>query len=216
MGHTRSARDGLGRRQAEWWRGVDPHLHPCLRHPALTCWHAHVPACVGGGATEIELALQLAEWGKKHTGLEQYAISKFAEAFEVCKWGGRGCTATQGVYQELGSQGALCSRPGASPLLQYLSLGCGHCLNPLHTITFPMLCSRNTLPSPIMCGPIVLPPPSPLRRWCHAHSVRTQGSTRMTLSVHFIQRTHRARHRCACPPRLLNWSSLSVRCAVTF
>mmetsp|Transcript_9099 Transcript_9099/g.15863 ORF Transcript_9099/g.15863 Transcript_9099/m.15863 type:complete len:543 (+) Transcript_9099:118-1746(+) len=40
--------------------------------------------CVpGGGATEIELARQLAEWCKKQTGLEQYAISKFAEAFEV-------------------------------------------------------------------------------------------------------------------------------------
>lgn len=36
-----------------------------------------------GGATEIEVARQLSDWGKKQTGLEQYAISKFAEAFEV-------------------------------------------------------------------------------------------------------------------------------------
>ncbi len=39
-----------------------------------------VPA---GGAAEIEIARQLAAWGKKQTGLEQYAIDKFAEAFEV-------------------------------------------------------------------------------------------------------------------------------------
>lgn len=40
--------------------------------------------CVAaGGATEIELARQLSEWGKKQTGLEQYAINKFAESFEV-------------------------------------------------------------------------------------------------------------------------------------
>ena len=39
-----------------------------------------VPA---GGATEMELSLQVAEFGKKQTGLDQYAIVKFAEAFEV-------------------------------------------------------------------------------------------------------------------------------------
>ena len=37
----------------------------------------------GGGATEIELALQLAEFGRKETGLEQYAIAKYAQALEV-------------------------------------------------------------------------------------------------------------------------------------
>lgn len=42
------------------------------------------PRCVpAGGATELELARQVAEWGKKQPGLEQYAISKFAEAFEI-------------------------------------------------------------------------------------------------------------------------------------
>uniref|UniRef100_A0A7S0S258 CCT-theta n=1 Tax=Chlamydomonas leiostraca TaxID=1034604 RepID=A0A7S0S258_9CHLO len=37
----------------------------------------------GGGAAELEMSRQLGEWGKKLTGLEQYAIKKFAEAFEV-------------------------------------------------------------------------------------------------------------------------------------
>ncbi|PNW85024.1 hypothetical protein CHLRE_03g168450v5 [Chlamydomonas reinhardtii] len=37
----------------------------------------------GGGAPELELARQLGEFGKKQTGLEQYAIVKYAEAFEV-------------------------------------------------------------------------------------------------------------------------------------
>jgi len=39
-----------------------------------------VPA---GGAAEIEMARQLAEHARKVTGLEQYAIAKFAEALEV-------------------------------------------------------------------------------------------------------------------------------------
>lgn len=37
----------------------------------------------GGGATEMELARQLAALGRKETGLEQYAIAKFSEALEV-------------------------------------------------------------------------------------------------------------------------------------
>lgn len=37
----------------------------------------------GGGGAEIEVARRLAEWGRKQTGLEQYAIQKFAEALEV-------------------------------------------------------------------------------------------------------------------------------------
>ncbi|KAF5829991.1 chaperonin complex component [Dunaliella salina] len=36
-----------------------------------------------GGAAEMEIARQLQEWSKSQTGLEQYAINKFAEAFEV-------------------------------------------------------------------------------------------------------------------------------------
>lgn len=39
-----------------------------------------VPA---GGATEIEIARRVSEFGRKQTGLDQYAIQKFAEAFEV-------------------------------------------------------------------------------------------------------------------------------------
>jgi len=37
----------------------------------------------GGGATEIELAQQIAAWGEKHPGLEQYSIGRFAQALEV-------------------------------------------------------------------------------------------------------------------------------------
>uniref|UniRef100_A0A8C0RLK5 T-complex protein 1 subunit theta n=1 Tax=Canis lupus familiaris TaxID=9615 RepID=A0A8C0RLK5_CANLF len=37
----------------------------------------------GGGATEIELAKQITSYGETRPGLEQYAIKKFAEAFEA-------------------------------------------------------------------------------------------------------------------------------------
>lgn len=37
----------------------------------------------GAGATEIELAKQLMDYGEQTAGMEQYAIKKFAEAFEV-------------------------------------------------------------------------------------------------------------------------------------
>lgn len=39
-----------------------------------------VPA---GGASEIEIARRVTEFGKKQTGLDQYAIAKYGEAFEV-------------------------------------------------------------------------------------------------------------------------------------
>merc|ERR1711988_1839585 len=37
----------------------------------------------GGGATELELAAQVAAYGDTLPGLEQYAVRAFAEAFEV-------------------------------------------------------------------------------------------------------------------------------------
>ena len=37
----------------------------------------------GAGAVEIELAKQLTTLSEQYPGLEQYAIKKFAEAFEV-------------------------------------------------------------------------------------------------------------------------------------
>lgn len=37
----------------------------------------------GAGAAEVELARRLSKWGKTITGLEQYAIQKYAEALEV-------------------------------------------------------------------------------------------------------------------------------------
>eukprot|EP00879_Flechtneria_rotunda_P006004 GHRR01006316.1.p1 GENE.GHRR01006316.1~~GHRR01006316.1.p1 ORF type:complete len:543 (+),score=202.26 GHRR01006316.1:701-2329(+) len=39
-----------------------------------------VPA---GGASELEMARQVAEFGKKQTGLDQYAIARYAEALEI-------------------------------------------------------------------------------------------------------------------------------------
>uniref|UniRef100_A0A8B9HPF3 T-complex protein 1 subunit theta n=1 Tax=Astyanax mexicanus TaxID=7994 RepID=A0A8B9HPF3_ASTMX len=39
--------------------------------------------CPGAGATEIELAKQIMSYGESCPGLEQYAIKKFAEAFEA-------------------------------------------------------------------------------------------------------------------------------------
>lgn len=45
------------------------------------CRDARVLA--GGGAAEIEVARRLAAFGRKLTGLEQYAVAKFAEALEV-------------------------------------------------------------------------------------------------------------------------------------
>lgn len=37
----------------------------------------------GGGAPEIELAIQLANWAKTLKGLDQYCASAYAEAFEI-------------------------------------------------------------------------------------------------------------------------------------
>jgi T-complex protein 1 subunit theta len=37
----------------------------------------------GGGASEIEITRRVSDFGKKQTGLDQYAIQKYAEAFEV-------------------------------------------------------------------------------------------------------------------------------------
>lgn len=36
-----------------------------------------------GGAPEIELCQQLQKYGRSQTGLDQYAIAKYAESFEV-------------------------------------------------------------------------------------------------------------------------------------
>lgn len=49
--------------------------------PQALCKDARMLA--GGGAAEIEVARRLAEYGRKQTGLDQYAIAKFAEALEV-------------------------------------------------------------------------------------------------------------------------------------
>lgn len=55
------------------------------RHNTTTIDHCYqdnkqVP---GAGATEIELANQIAKFGEACPGLEQYAIKKFAQALEV-------------------------------------------------------------------------------------------------------------------------------------
>lgn len=53
---------------------------------AVNCYKAlgkDSRSVAAAGATEIELARRIAEYGRKQTGLEQYAIVKYAEAFEV-------------------------------------------------------------------------------------------------------------------------------------
>jgi T-complex protein 1 subunit theta len=53
---------------------------------AVNCYKAlgkDSRAVAAAGAAEIELARRIAEFGNKQTGLEQYAIIKYAEAFEL-------------------------------------------------------------------------------------------------------------------------------------
>ena len=69
-GSTQSAIDDME-------RAVDDGVNA---FKALTKDSRTVPA---GGATEIELAHRLAAYGRKQTGLDQYAIKKFAQALEV-------------------------------------------------------------------------------------------------------------------------------------
>lgn len=69
-GSTESALDDME-------RAVDDGVNA---FKALTKDSRTVPA---GGATEIELAHRLAAYGRKQTGLDQYAIAKFAQALEV-------------------------------------------------------------------------------------------------------------------------------------
>lgn len=44
-----------------------------------------------GGAPEIEVCQQLQKFGRKETGLDQYAIAKFAESLEVTTAASMGC-----------------------------------------------------------------------------------------------------------------------------
>ena len=69
-GSTESALDDME-------RAVDDGVNA---FKALTKDSRTLPA---GGATEIELAHRLAAFGRKQTGLDQYAIQKFAQALEV-------------------------------------------------------------------------------------------------------------------------------------
>jgi chaperonin GroEL (HSP60 family) len=55
-------------------------VHTWLAAQSLCRDARAVPA---GGALEIEVARQLREFGSKETGLDQYAIAKFADALEV-------------------------------------------------------------------------------------------------------------------------------------
>lgn len=47
------------------------------------CKNAPAKFLAGAGASDVEISRRLHEYGSKATGLEQYAIKKFAEAFEV-------------------------------------------------------------------------------------------------------------------------------------
>jgi len=47
------------------------------------CKNAPAKFVAGAGASDVEISRRLREFGSRTTGLEQYAIKKFAEAFEV-------------------------------------------------------------------------------------------------------------------------------------
>lgn len=58
-----------------------PVCHGLPRSVQVLCKDARLLSA--GGATEVELARRLLEWGRKETGLDQYSIQRFAEALEV-------------------------------------------------------------------------------------------------------------------------------------
>ena len=87
-GSTESALDDME-------RAVDDGVNA---FKALTKDSRTLPA---GGATEIELAHRLAAYGRKQTGLDQYAIQKFAQALEIVPRTlaeNAGANATDSVY----------------------------------------------------------------------------------------------------------------------
>lgn len=60
---------------------VTIRLNAIGRGPQALCRDAR--AVSAGGALEMEVARQLREFGGKQSGLEQYAIAKFADSLEV-------------------------------------------------------------------------------------------------------------------------------------
>jgi thermosome len=63
---------------------VDRAMHDALRVVGITLEDGK--AVPGGGATEIELSLRLADYGSSVGGREQLAIEAFAQAMEVIPW----------------------------------------------------------------------------------------------------------------------------------
>jgi chaperonin GroEL (HSP60 family) len=75
------AEDGRGRQEYQKTHNGTTNAQNALCVMQSLCRDARaVPA---GGALEIEVARQLRKFGSKETGLDQYAIAKFAEALEV-------------------------------------------------------------------------------------------------------------------------------------
>ena len=63
---------------------LDPHTHVCqLKRSHVQVLGKDSRAVPAGGACEIEIARHLQADSRKATGLEQYAIAKYAEALEV-------------------------------------------------------------------------------------------------------------------------------------
>ena len=58
-------------------------LPPTPTCPTPTLGRRDARTVAAGGATEIEVARQLQAFGRKETGLDQYAIIKYAESLEV-------------------------------------------------------------------------------------------------------------------------------------
>ena len=57
------------------WERLSRHVKSCRRYADGNMFQDG-RLTAGGGATEIELAQQLAAWGETHPGLEQYSIGK--------------------------------------------------------------------------------------------------------------------------------------------
>lgn len=61
----------------EWGRAIEDAVN-CIKNAVKDNRF-----CAGGGSTEIRLAHEIQKWGQTISGLDQYAVLKFGEAFET-------------------------------------------------------------------------------------------------------------------------------------
>ncbi len=70
----------------EWCRSIDDATHTircCAQDCGRSKGDGNSRFCAGGGATEVELAKRMREFAGSVSGLEQYAVQKFATALEI-------------------------------------------------------------------------------------------------------------------------------------